>query len=94
MTAEHETECGYEQQAQAATERPAPPYRVTQETTKTPGTGRYKVTKTDGTVYYVTYGSLGMSCTCPDARHRNPGRCKHCVWIANWIGRPELVKEF
>lgn len=78
----------------AAVAPKAPPYRVTRETTKTPGTGRYKVTKADGTVYYVTYGSGGMSCTCPDSRHRRPGRCKHCVFVAALIGKPELAKEF
>lgn len=89
---------GYEQelqrQAEEAAAKAAPkPYKVERVATKTPGTGRYKITKADGTVYWVSFGSKAMHCNCPDSVHRRPGKCKHCRAIAMLIQRPELVAD-
>lgn len=75
--------------------KPVKEYQLTREPTRTPGTGRYRVqhnTPEGVKVYYVSWGSSAMHCTCPDAtcRPSRQGRCKHCRFVAGLIGRDDL----
>lgn len=72
---ELELACGYEQaqQAQAEQERARPPYTVKCLLNRGGKLGRYKVEKIvpgeKTKVYYVTFGSELMTCTCPDSKY-------------------------
>lgn len=90
---------GYDQMLQEMAEKhPATPKYVV-SVVKNDGNriGRYKISheSDDGRkVYTVTFGLGGMTCTCPDSKHRRPGKCKHCWHIARLVGRPELVPDY
>lgn len=90
---------------EALEREPAPPRKPEYEVISVRGGWRYKIVhrpptgKVKEAVYFVqVYGredkptDLKIGCSCPDARHRNPGRCKHCKGIAALIGKPWLVK--
>lgn len=61
------------------------------------GPGRFRVVhntpgkKVVQATYFVQVTGNKITCSCPDANYRRQGRCKHCVFIAGLVGRPELA---